>query len=133
METLDRRKIVDTDLQEFAAAENADGRRSVIVELGLPPPTVSPFFSHKPIPRASEVGPHSSPRVSLADVEGHGAAMDELETHLRALGPEARPLRLDSAQAFVVSVTPAQLRTISQWPLAGTIRPNRVHYAPPRR
>ena len=133
METFDRKKIVDTDLQEFAAAENADERRSVIVELGLPPPTVPLSFPLESIPRASEVGPHSSPRVSLADVEGHGSAMDQLETSLRALGLEEPPLRLDSAQAFVVRVTPAQLRTISQWPLAGTIRPNRVHYAPPRR
>src|SRR5438270_118425 len=64
--TFHLKKIVDSDLREFAAAENIDERRSVSVELGLPPPTVPPSFLRNSPPRRADVGRHG---VSTMDAQ----------------------------------------------------------------
>lgn len=53
--------------------------------------------------------------------------MDQLESDLKKIRLAEEPIRLDAAQAFVLTVTPEQLREISHHPLVGDIRPNRVH------
>ncbi|NLF32172.1 MAG: hypothetical protein GX591_14955 [Planctomycetes bacterium] len=53
--------------------------------------------------------------------------MDTLEKHLRSMRLPEPPLRLDLASAFVVSVTPRQLRDLEDLDLVDAIRPNRTH------
>jgi hypothetical protein len=133
MEHFDSTKIVDADLRSFAASEGRDERRSIIVELGVPPPPLALTFERrlgtfpKPLPQRGK----QMDTIDLSDVEGHSASMDELERQLCSLGLAADSVRLDAAQAFVVPVTAEQLRAVSRMPLAGIIRPNRSHYAPP--
>ena len=130
METFDSAKIVDAELCRFAATQDTDERRSVIVELGVAPTPIELTFDRRtglrPRDRLAPRG--DTDRMDLPDVEGHAEFMDELQRQLSALAGEA--VRLDAAHAFVVSVTPVQLRALSLLPLAGIIRPNRRHYAP---
>jgi hypothetical protein len=135
MDAFDGAKIADPELRTFAASQDADERRTVIVELGVAPPPVAIAFDRRlgmgrpaPQPRRQE-----GDRRDLADVEGHGELMNELEGRLRSLGLSGKVVRLDAAQAFVISVTAAQLCALSRLPLAGIIRPNRSHFAAQRR
>jgi hypothetical protein len=130
MEDFETDKIADPDLRSFVAHGGADEQRSVIIELGLPPPRL-PLHPARP-PRASPQPHQPAAPLDLADIEGHALSMDELEAKLRTLDLAGKPIRLNAAQAFVVSVTPSQLGTIARWPLAGPIRPNRTHRVTPR-
>jgi hypothetical protein len=135
MEDFDSRKIVDPALRDFAASNQSNERRSIIVELGVPPAQVAVRPTRTPDGRQTIPEPRTSGRLvpgSLADIEGYAAFMDKLEEGIIGLGLAEKPVRLDAAQAFVMNVTPAQLRAISRWPLVGPIRPNRTHYIPPR-
>jgi hypothetical protein len=56
--------------------------------------------------------------------------MDLLENGLKRLGLDRELVRLNVAQAFVLDVTPGQLRRILALPLVGRVRPNRTHRVP---
>jgi len=60
------------------------------------------------------------------DTERHH--MDRLESELRKLIGDSF-VRLDMAQAFVIDVTPEQLRAVAKLAKTGCIRPNRTHHA----
>ena len=55
-----------------------------------------------------------------------------LEQELKRLGLGRDLVRLNQAQAFVVNVSPVQLRALTESPLVGVIRPNRIHRMPLR-
>ena len=116
-------KIVDPELQRFAADPAADEVRSVIVELDLPPET--PRSKTLPPPRAAVRA-----RTSRSDVSSSSVLMMRLHRALESLGLADDLVRLNAAQAFVVTVSPRQLRELSKLPLVGSIRPNRTHRAP---
>ena len=118
-------KIVDADLRSFVEHGGSDDRASVIVELGQTP-TVRPGET------AGGWFENTGYRVPIEELEGfddEGSGMDELEKALQGLDLAATPVRLDSAQAFVLQVTPDQLKAIADMDLVGPIRPNRRHYA----
>jgi hypothetical protein len=118
-------KIVDADLRSFVEHGGLDDRASVIVELSQTP-TVRPGES------SSGWFENTGYRVPIEALEGfddEGSGMDELEKALQGLDLAATPVRLDSAQAFVLQVTPDQLKAIADMELVGPIRPNRRHYA----
>ena len=118
---LDTGKILDAELVKFASQDSST-TVSVIVEMALPPSRVE----------LTEVGPGQGPvRPQLALPADDGAwrhGMDALERELRQLIGAAL-VRLDTAQAFVVELTPDQLRKVTSLDEAGAIRPNRRHYA----
>jgi hypothetical protein len=60
------------------------------------------------------------------------AEMTKLERELKTMGLGRGLVRLNQAQAFVVHVSPEQLRALSESPLVGVIRPNRIHRMPLR-
>jgi hypothetical protein len=120
-------KILDEELRAFAEEGAPDARETVIVELGATP-TVRPPESRD---GWMSKGDYRSAIESLEGFKDEGQAMDQLERAFDKLQLPQRPVRLDSAQAFVVDVTPDQLRTISDWDLVGPIRPNRTHRASP--
>jgi hypothetical protein len=126
METKNLTKVSDHSLKEFATEGDLHDRRSVIIELGAAPPKVE--LSSR-VPHGPAVGV-SQPPIELANIEGHGKLMDQLEQDLLGLNLPDQLVRLDAAQAFVATLTPALLRTVLQWPLAGRIHPNRVHKLP---
>jgi hypothetical protein len=129
MKDLDATKIDQPELREFAQAEGGSQRREVIIELGGPVPKVT---LRKP-KRSPSVPMGERPEIlSFGDDSGQAEAMDRLEKELGELGLGKQPVRLDSAQAFVASVTPEQLCRITRLPLVGVIRPNRTHRAPGR-
>lgn len=113
-------KTLDAELAKFAS-QDSKTTVSVIVEMALPPSQVE----------LTDAGPGKGPvrpRVALpADESSWRDGMDALERQLRQLFGAA-PVRLDPAQAFVVELTPDQLRTVMRLAEAGTIRPNRRHY-----
>lgn len=118
-------KIVDADLRAFAEHGGLDDHASVIVELGQTP-TVRPGES------SSGWFENSGYRVPIEDLEGfddESSGMDELEKALQGLDLAGTPVRLDSSQAFVLQVTPDQLKAIADLDLVGPIRPNRRHHA----
>lgn len=116
-------KIVDPELQRFAAGPGADEVRSVIVELDMPPETPRP--KALPPPRAA-----GRTRTSRSDTSTSSALMTRLHRALESLGLAGDLVQLTAAQAFVVTVSPEQLRELSKLPLVGIIRPNRTHRAP---
>jgi hypothetical protein len=120
-------KIQDGDLRAFAESGPPAARETVIVELE-PTPTVRP-----PESRDSWLSKLDY-RSAIESIEGFddgGQAMDQLQRAFEELELPEQPVRLDSAQAFVVDVTPDQLRMISSWDLVGPIRPNKTHYGSP--
>jgi hypothetical protein len=131
--------VIDDALREFAATELPAEKRagksaaakksasraaptlSVIVEAatgslvtGLRPSKVMGKY---------DVGAELSPPPR----ETH-KTLDEIESRLLKLTRKT-PTRLSYAEAFVLDVTPEQLREIATWPNIGKIRPNRVHHA----
>jgi hypothetical protein len=117
-------KIQESDLRRFATATSSDDRRSVIVELKVPPvhlgaealPSKPPrFYEREILPQAADEQARQS------------AAMDKLEAELQSLGLAHGVRRLDLAQAFVASASPEQLRSIASLSMVGAIRPNRSH------
>jgi hypothetical protein len=122
-----REKIPDTDLRDFVKAGGHNGRRSVIVELGVDPVPIEPRDPLGPpmipAPRKDQV----ASRDDLINIEGNAASMKQLEDELVSLGLGRDLVRLEAAQAFVLTVTPDDLRAVARLPLVGVIRPNRVH------
>ena len=129
MSDLETAKIEQPELREFAATENDSVRRSVIVELGGPAPKVTLSKPSKSLTPWAAARPEI---LDFGDDSGQAEAMNRLEHELSELGLARKPVRLDSAQSFVVNVTPEQLRAISSLPLVGIIRPNREHHGPRR-
>jgi hypothetical protein len=120
-------KIPNPELRNFAESSDSDEERSVIVELGTEPLRLAP---REVSPRPRVPPPAAARRPDLDDlinVEGNAGSMRQLESELNACGLDRDLVRLDAAQAFVVSVTPCQLRALSRLPLVGIIRPNRTH------
>jgi hypothetical protein len=117
-------KITDPDLRVFA--ENADQRgiRSVIVELKAMPFEVV----RRPHTRRGDPLRYAI-ELSAPQLGDEKDQMDQLEQELSQLGIDD-PTRLNTASAFVVNVSPRQLRAVSTLPLVGVIRPNRTHHAP---
>lgn len=119
-------KITDFELRSFAEDDTTQSLRSVIVEvrptaLGLKRDSLTDHFRDPGKRFEIQYGPLSG--ASEKD------ALDRLEAELRALGL-FDAVRLNAASAFVVDVSPAQLRAISLLPQVGVIRPNRTHHAP---
>ena len=116
----DLQKIPDAGLREFAQDDSAT-TRSVIVELAAGDAPIefepsSPDGSRGPRPRA----------VMPSDEQNLRTEMQRLEDALHKLVGQDL-VRLNAAQAFVVSLTPAQLRSVASLAEAGVIRPNRSH------
>ena len=118
-------KIDDADLRSFAEHGGPTDHASVIVELDQTP-TVRPGDATGGW--SGDAG-YRVPIEALEGFDDEGTGMDELEKALQGLELAATPVRLDSAQAFVLNVTPDQLKAIADWDLVGPIRPNRRHYA----
>jgi hypothetical protein len=126
---LDTGKIPDAELRSFAQTPTAEKPRSVIVELESPPLAIAPL---EKTPRPRYPGGHPAIPFDLTAVGEEHERMDQLQKELLALGLEEELVRLNAAQAFVVSASPAKLRALSRLPLVGVIRPNRTHHVPPR-
>jgi hypothetical protein len=123
METYPERKLGSPDLVEFASASSGAGTRSVIVELASPP-RAAPRSTEPHHPRPQAKG-HAREAALVPD-DDRAARLDRLGKELDTLGLD-EPVRIDSAEAFVVDVTPDQLRALARCPLSGVIRPNRTH------
>jgi hypothetical protein len=132
VEDFDERKISDYKLRDFAESGEANERGSVIVELDIPPRAMlRPEWQQTPWKKGSYPGlTDYTASGEEENVENDIELMNQLEEKLVSLDLPEKPVRLDAAQAFVVSVTPEQLRNISRFSLAGLIRPNRVHRIP---
>jgi hypothetical protein len=122
-------KIVDAGLRSFALSSGQVDRQSVIVELAGPArvPTRSNEVPRREAPtrhgRLVKKGPAAAPTLTP-----HGTLMDELESQI-AGRVSPRFVRLNAAEAFVLDVTPDQLRALCDLRLVGTVRPNRVRRA----
>lgn len=129
MENYLKRKISDSKLREFAEEKENNECRSVIVELDVPARTSSLIKSKNNTRGNPELfSLNTNPAFDEEDdSEKDSLLMNELEKKLSALNLSEEPIRLEHAQAFVVSVTPNQLRALSEMSLAGFIRPNRIH------
>jgi hypothetical protein len=115
-------KIDDESLQAFA--ESSDKTfRSVIVELAIPPIEVLRPWGKTP-PRF-EQAKSAKPSDRAADKK---PLMDKLGRSLKRIAKDV--VRIDAADAFVLSVSPEQLREIKEMPLVGSVRPNRAHFRP---
>ena len=124
---MDLLKISDPELRDFARELGTDVPRSVIVELNL----MGLNMNAEPI----ALGDHSARRLVPAELDADAArrekeGMDSLERELTSLGLGKDLVRLNTASAFVVKVSPEQLRTVSTIPLVGVVRPNRMHSVP---
>lgn len=117
---VDAKKLLDADLVEFAEQESM-ATRSVIVEVALPPPQV------ELTERESDGGQVRPLQVQAFDEDACRHAMAKLEGELRRLVSD-KFVRLDSAQAFVVELNPAQLRELTLLSDTGVVRPNRTHH-----
>lgn len=123
----DGSKIPDLELRHFAMAEETDEQRSIIIELEVGPPRLAP---RETVPRPRSPGQDLLSTLDLAGAEEEGWTMRQLENELTALGLAKNMVRLDTAQAFVVTVRPEQLRAIVRLPLVSVVRPNRTHRVP---
>lgn len=119
-----RGKIQEPDLHLFAEEGDVQDRRSVIVELKAPPAQLA--MNNQTRHRSTRTYKELIPEESQANTRVR-ADMDQLEHKLCSLGL-SQPVRLDLAQAFVVNVTPEQLRKIASLESVDAIRPNHIHY-----
>ena len=124
MEELNLARVIqDPGLQRFAESDDKHVR-SVIVE------------AKTSTLRVSKV---KSACVSRRDVESYTlipdsnraidarSALAVIRDHVRNLKLVEKPVVLEGAHAIVVSVTPAQLRSLAAMPEVAIIRPNRNH------
>jgi hypothetical protein len=123
-------KIVGKELAAFAQ-QTGEEERSVIVELSTTKP-VKLTPKRRSLPRHGTWTRESAPPASR-DAKATRAAMDALEGVLKQFVREQALVRLETAQAFVLSVTPEQLRKVIGESLVGWVRPNRTHGVPPKR
>ena len=112
-------KIVDPGLREFAGSTEAADPRSVIIEIAVP----SPLVSRKPPEPGRQ--PFGS-RLAIASKDDPRKRMDAAATQIVSVLKQD-PVRLDTAEAFVASVSPAELRELLALPVVGMVRPNRTH------
>jgi len=129
MNEFDASKLAEARLRDFAASENPEDVCSIIVELATIPTEVMPIEKRSPRP-PWKLQPVDTISQDSADRSECARLMDEYENQLQSLPLRTKPVRLNMAEAFVVSVTPAELRIISRWPMTGTIRLNRTHHTP---
>lgn len=126
MTAFDAAKLHGQDLRDFVEAGAPETRTSVIVEVA---------GTERAVPHPYDAWQEAPPsRDEVAQVEvGDDATpiMDRVEEKLGRLDLPKRPVRLDTAEAFVLSVTPSQLAEISGWDQVGAIRPNRSYTATP--
>ncbi len=123
----DVEKIPDPDLRSFANSEKSDTARSVIVELEGEAVEMRPQKLAPPAkPPRKKKGAGGAPLAP----DFSTAAMSQLEQDLESLGLSEDLVRLNAAQAFVLTASPEQLRALVQLPLVGVIRPNRMHRVP---
>jgi len=116
---MDLDKITDPGLAEFAEKDSTE-TLNVIVEL---------YFRPDRIPkeeRPSVPGMKRPVLVLPADEAEARKGMDRLEQSLKSL-TTGRILRLDTAKAFVLDLTPVQLRSVLRLTEVGWVRPNRKH------
>jgi hypothetical protein len=115
----DASKLAAAELADFAQRKGAD-TQSVLIELAVEEPPV------KFTDRASDGDPRRPWLAEPLDEDAVMAKMDALQQELaRLVGPKF--VRLDIAQAFVVNVTPEQLRAVTRLHDVGCVRPNRTH------
>ena len=114
-----------------AIAARSSGRVSVIVEAQRP--EVVPLRRRAasadallpPRRRGSRTAAAAAPADEAPADDGSAASMAALQATLDALGLAAKARRNDLAGAFVVEVTPRQLRALAAAPAVQAIRPNR--------
>lgn len=120
------KKITDSGLKEFTKKSGSREKRTVIVELSLPPPKIKMNKSERMenhMPKTDKYG-----SIDIENIEGHKSEMNELERKLNDLGIRGKSIkRLNVAHAYIVTVNSDQLKKIAKIELAGVIRPNRVH------
>ncbi len=115
----DSEKLLDAELTDFAAQDSGKSI-SVIVEIAHEPPQVE-------IAQPDENRRFARPQMVLpSDDNAILEQMDRLEDKLKSLNC-VNVVRLDAAQAYVVSVNPDQLRRVTLLRDAGCIRQNRTH------
>jgi len=127
-------KISNLELGDFAHLKKSKEKRIVIIEIATPPPKVR-FKGHRVSENKKSFQKYRSikstereSRINIRNIEGHKKDMDLLGDRLSKLGiPKDSITRLDSAQAFIVSVDSEQLRNILRMKLTGIVRPNRVY------
>ncbi len=113
-------------LEKLADETERPEKVSVIVELRASPAAPAPKNSKTPkLPNF-----RSSPLEHLPDPESEEKDMTRLGQQLKKLTKSGSMTRNDLARAFVVDADADQLRTISEWPLVGVIRLNRIHSIP---
>jgi len=114
-----QQKILDPELIKFAEQDEKN-TVSVIIETPVEQAQVE-------LTETRPDGDTFAPFAALpVDEEAERQKMDQLENELKKLGADIL-VRLDTAQAFVVDLTPSQLRTVSLLGNVGYIRPNRTH------
>jgi hypothetical protein len=111
---------LDHTLTDFLGSETKQ-RESVIVEI-----VSAPLVRAMP-KRGFSGGLEGSIRVKRPDPKTH-KAMNRVGDRLAKLTAET-PARLEYAEAFVLDVSPEELREIASWPEVAFVRPNRVHRA----
>ena len=112
-------KIADPELAEFAEKDSTE-TLNVIVELSFRPHRI-------PEKERPSVPGMKRPIVVLPEDEAEvRKSMDRLEKSLKSL-TTSRILRLDTAKAFILDLTPLQLRSVLRLTEVGWVRPNRKH------
>jgi hypothetical protein len=115
----DQQKILDPELVKFAEQDKED-TVSVIIELPVEQAQIE----------LTETRPNEDIFVPFAtlpiDEDTERQKMDQLESELKKLGVD-NLIRLDTAWAFVVDLTPSQLRAVSLLANTGYVRLNRTH------
>ena len=123
MTVADLDKLAGQELRDFACSDGLQGRQSVIAEVRTAFVT-TPYPAILGMPLPIEI-------MMTQDAVEVGPVLDEVERKLDTLVLPASPVRLDTAEAFVLDVTPAQLLEIASWDEIGIIRPNRTHVVIP--
>jgi len=126
MPAFDTAKLHGQDLRDLVEAGEPEMRTSVIVEIKSTQTAAPHSYDAW---REAPLSPDEIAQIDRAD--DATLTMDRVETQLKGLDLPKGPIRLDAAEAFVLSVTPSQLREISSWDLVGAIRPNRTYTAAP--
>jgi hypothetical protein len=117
------RKLPDPELLQFVQ-EDTDQKFSIIIEPDLPPQEI--FFSkHRTDRFTSAYLPKGVVEEKPAQQKKNEHTIKKTREYLESL-LGTTPRWLNSARAFVVSVTPAQLREITQSSLTKRVRINRT-------
>lgn len=85
----------------------------------------------QPSPKNAKTGSKNQPANSKSLPQKPSflkSPMDDLAQEIKRLKLAQDPVRLDSAEAFVLEVTPEQLQKLARSELVGRVRPNREHH-----